>query len=70
MTVKKYFNKQDIEEAYIKLKSYIYYDKNLFYKNDIATFEYDNDLEQKFTEILDIVNSNNYKNKINKYVNY
>lgn len=66
--VKKYFNKQDIEEAYIKLKSYIYYDKNLFYKNDIATFEYDNDLEQKFTEILDIVNSNNYKNKINKYV--
>lgn len=35
----KQYTINDIEEAYIKLKSYIYYDKNLFYKNKIALFE-------------------------------
>lgn len=60
MTIKKY-NIQDIKEAYIKLKSYIYYDKNLFYKDKIATFEKSNDLTSKFNEILEIIYDNNYK---------
>ena len=67
MSIKKY-DKSDIQEAYIKLKSSIYYDKNLFYKNNIAVFEYNNNLEEKFQEILDILHSNNYKDKINKYL--
>ena len=67
MSIKKY-DKNDIQEAYIKLKSSIYYDKNLFYKNNIAVFEYNNNLEEKFQEILDILYSKNYKDKINKYL--
>ena len=67
MTIKKY-NIQDIKEAYIKLKSYIYYDKNLFYKDKIATFEKSNDLTSKFNEILEIIYDNNYKKRLGEYL--
>lgn len=64
----KQYTINDIEEAYIKLKSYIYYDKNLFYKNKIALFEKKQNLANKFTEILEILYDDNYKKKLNKYL--
>lgn len=62
------FQEKDIKEAYLKLKSCIYYDKNYFYKNDLANFEYENDLNAKFSELAEILNSDAFKLKINKYI--
>lgn len=67
MAIKKY-TINDISKAYIKLKSYIYYDKNLFYKNNLAAFEENNNLEEKFNEILNLIYDKKYKNKLNQYV--
>lgn len=67
MVIKKYTT-NDIQEAYVKLKASIYYDKNLFYKNNIAIFEYNNNLTEKFNEILDLLYCENYKNKLNQYL--
>ncbi len=63
------FELKDIKEAYLKLKNCIYYDKNYFYHNSIAEFEDKYDLNEKFLEILNILNSGYYKSKLMKYIN-
>lgn len=53
------FNKDDIIDAYRKLKTYFYYDNsNLFMKRKIADFEYKNeDIESIFEQLSEILNT-------------
>lgn len=53
------FNKDDIIDAYRKLKTYFYYDNsNLFMKRKIADFEYKNeDVEDIFNHLAEILNT-------------
>lgn len=53
------FNKDDIIDAYRKLKTYFYYDNsNLFMKRKIADFEYKNeDIENIFNQLAEILNT-------------
>ena len=59
----------DIYKAYLKLKSSIYYDKNYFYKKDLANFEDENNLNDKTKELLEILNSANTEQELKKYLN-
>lgn len=46
----------DIKNAYLKLKSYVYYDKNLlFLRAKLAAFESDNNIEEVFKKLNDAI---------------
>lgn len=63
------FDKKEIKTAYKKLKSYIYYDKTLnVLRREIAKFESNNNLENKFKEIADRLNNLNSKKKFNEFL--
>lgn len=53
------FNKDDIIDAYRKLKTYFYYDNsNLFMKRKIADFEYNNEnIEDIFEQLAEVLNT-------------
>jgi len=49
-----------VEQAYLYLKNYIYYDNlNLFLKQRVAEFETESDLQSKFKEIKKCINNIN-----------
>jgi len=62
--------KKNIEQAYLKFKSYIYYDNTLPHiRMKLAEFEANNNVENKFEELAKaIIDYNGGKTELNEYL--